>query len=329
LACFSHLPLFINIRSEPSEAIRQIRYQTDDLGNWGAIVDFDAKIAAGRSIRLLWEGLVLASDSRLFLKRKEDAGFEWLSSTEFIQAKCPDVMAHAQKIIKGRDSVSSKVISLTDWTARSIQYGFQPHEDAVSVLKFRKATCLGFANVATAMARASGVPARSVSGYWVGELQETHWLNEFYLGEKRGWERVEIEGGPQRVKPHDFIPVRKVRVFEEFHWRPENRIPINSYPVATFKNDGPRVEAKVILHVNATLANVSRIWRQTKKEWQKDFLTLLRHQALPEIRQRIRSEFVQTMSTADCVGALRELSLAGEKLRSVPVAAARPSERIS
>jgi transglutaminase-like putative cysteine protease len=63
--------------------------------------------------------------------------------------------------------------------------------DATTVYQTRDASCTGYANLAVALGRAAGLPARHVVNIMVGEAQDMHSVTELYLGQALGWRRVE------------------------------------------------------------------------------------------------------------------------------------------
>jgi hypothetical protein len=76
--------------------------------------------------------------------------------------------------------------------------------DATSAYQTRDGSCTAFANLASAVGRALGVPTRHLANILVGMSQDMHSISEFYLGPQLGWRRVEPQQRTPTV-PEDYV----------------------------------------------------------------------------------------------------------------------------
>ncbi len=123
------------------------------------------------------------------------------AATIHTQVDHPEIQSQAKLIIGDEANPYHKAKLIHRWVAQNIGEGDGP-EDALSTLRRGTAACGGHANLFTALCRASGVPARNVSGmhnprgtlFQSGSLLDGtlgfHVWSEFYLPDY-GWVQVE------------------------------------------------------------------------------------------------------------------------------------------
>ena len=83
------------------------------------------------------------------------------------------IASTAGEITKGMTDSYDKVRAIHDWVASNLyfdydalsQQGQQWPKDALGALESRRTVCEGYANLTTALLRASGIPAKTVIGY--------------------------------------------------------------------------------------------------------------------------------------------------------------------
>jgi hypothetical protein len=145
---------------------------------------------------LIWTSLVLAGP-RSFADIPRHAPIPtqwpeevrpWLASTRCVEAGDERIRAAAQEI-RGQDQSVIGVIKLTLDGLGGIyarQHGNCTELDAVQALD-RKGSCTSSANLAAALLRANGIPARILAGYatWYGAHQ-THYIVEAWVPDY-GW----------------------------------------------------------------------------------------------------------------------------------------------
>ena len=201
----SQVPLWLDMKSTPLSAIQSIRYTQDRYGNWGAIVTLKNNVPAGTSIYLEWEGIVLTrkldDNEKPFVYQSTNDPSLWLQPSLIAQSEYQPITTTALDISKNAVSSLEKMLKINLWTSDNIKY-FQRVEDlksldAITVFNNKISSCTGYANLASAMGRAIHIPTRTLVNYLVGYAQQTHYINEFYLGPDLGWRRIE----PQNSSP--------------------------------------------------------------------------------------------------------------------------------
>ena len=119
-------------------------------------------------------------------KRSDRAALDhYLMPSEDIQSGDGGVSALAKDITAGKNSDYTKIKAVHDWVCENIwhdldaYHGRSPYGDtsAVGVLKSKKSVSEGYASLTAALLRASGIPAKRVSGYADGGR---HVWNEAY-----------------------------------------------------------------------------------------------------------------------------------------------------
>ncbi|MDH4162334.1 MAG: transglutaminase domain-containing protein [Nitrospirota bacterium] len=92
---------------------------------------------------------------------------QYLASEKDRQSNDGALMRKAQEITAGSRYAHEAANSILSWIADSLTFdsSITVPADAVSAFKFRKAYCVGYSNLAVAMLRAAGIPARVAHGY--------------------------------------------------------------------------------------------------------------------------------------------------------------------
>jgi hypothetical protein len=232
---------------------------------------------------------------------------EWLSSTAIVQSASADIQAVTTQAIAGKSSALDKMSSIINWTSTNIKYVFHPELDAASTLRYRESTCTGYANLAAAMGRAAGIPSITLAGYLVGQPQETHWINEFYLGSDLGWRRVEPQGKLTTINEDYLMPVRIDRASEEIDWQYTKGIPLNSYPMAPVSPRTPTVTPEVLQEFLGKPDDMRSLFSRARTEWQKDFQTMISGAAISTGRIQLRNKFVEVITFEDLDSLLHNL----------------------
>ncbi len=198
------VPLSFELRVEPPGALKKYRWvRRPDGRNWLCEVTI-APTEQGALVR--WEALVLVGrgkDERLPRASRPEAPDEaapWKRSTACVQSDDPAIRDKAQELAKGTEGVEAYARRVIEFTAH--HQGKQGV--AFDALDARKAldcggSCTSRANLAAALLRARGIPARTVAHLptWSGPLYE-HWLVE-YWHPGVGW--VWLESSLGRFRP--------------------------------------------------------------------------------------------------------------------------------
>ncbi len=115
-----------------------------------------------------------AQNQSLACERKDQTAQQWfLKPSSKVQSDDPMVVDLALSITASLDDPYEKALAIHDWVCDNIYYdwdclnGTKPRPDvsAITVLKDRMSICSGYANLTAALLRASGIPAKVVTGY--------------------------------------------------------------------------------------------------------------------------------------------------------------------
>jgi transglutaminase-like putative cysteine protease len=113
----------------------------------------------------------------------------WLSSTEFIQASHPEIQNKALEIADNRTNVLLITNDVVNFTRNTVFTEREGEQDALTTLQTGSGNCVGKSNLAVAILRSLGIPARVVL-----EGPSPHYLAEFYT-HPYGWVRIEPTTG--------------------------------------------------------------------------------------------------------------------------------------
>ena len=201
------VPLTFEVTTEPASALRGFRWiQRDDGVNWLCEVEV-APEGDGTLVR--WESLVLVRDredgelpSASKASTPQDAK-AWLRSTACIQSDDEGIVAKAKELAS--DDIATYVGNVLGFTSTNRGVG-----EPFSALDAKTAlgcggSCTSRANLAAALFRAGGIPARTAAHLptWSGPLYE-HWHVE-YWHPGAGWTWVEPTLGKLRPKPYSMV----------------------------------------------------------------------------------------------------------------------------
>ena len=89
----------------------------------------------------------------------------YLGAEEDVPAGNTRMIELAQKITQGSPNAVAAYNRIIDWVMDTLEYEINTPQDAISVLNNKKGSCVGFTNLSLTLLRASGFPARYVSGY--------------------------------------------------------------------------------------------------------------------------------------------------------------------
>jgi len=106
----------------------------------------------------------------------ENALEYYLRPSKGIQSDEEEIIRTAAQITSGISDTYAKALAIHDWVCDSIYYDFDVYygrvqkddSSALNTLKTGRSVCEGYANLTVALLRASGIPARKVSGYALG-----------------------------------------------------------------------------------------------------------------------------------------------------------------
>ena len=92
---------------------------------------------------------------------------QYLLSEPDRQSRDPGLVRLAGEVTRGSGYAHEAANAVLSWLADNLTFdtSITVPSDAVSALKYRKAYCVGYSNLAVAMLRAAGIPARIAHGY--------------------------------------------------------------------------------------------------------------------------------------------------------------------
>ncbi|MCK4636358.1 MAG: hypothetical protein KAT49_00595 [Methanomicrobia archaeon] len=136
---------------------------------------------------------------------------KYLDPDPFAQSDDPEIIALAEEIVEGAESVMDAIVRVLNWVRYNVCAGTpkDPEDegaifaDAKRTLKYREGNCVNFANLSIALLRAAGIPAK-MSGGNVADF--------------------EYEGGKCGIIGHAwisaYIPEEGFIEFESSYWMP-------------------------------------------------------------------------------------------------------------
>jgi hypothetical protein len=223
------VPLSFTVRTQPPTALLGWRWRLRPDGiNWLCEVTV-APPKNGAIVK--WESYVLVGERQngpLALGLKPEAPPEavaWTRSTACVQSDDPAIKAKAQELAKGTHGVAAYVKRVIAFTAANQGTG-APFDrlDARRGLDCG-GSCTNRANLAAALLRAHGIPARTLSHLpaWAPKLYE-HWLIEYWHPDM-GWIWAESTLGLFRPQPWTLVvlnvanPEDEDKAFDPIHLR--------------------------------------------------------------------------------------------------------------
>jgi len=186
----NQVPLTFEIETKPKSAFIDYSIQRrDDQANWTAAVRVKPPY---KGVVVTWKSLVLisgATDVTLpeatLPETKLSAPSEqaqWLAATKCVQSDSPDIIAKASDLAAQSNDLETYVRKVIEFTSTNQGTGEKYYSlDAQTALE-RGGSCTSRANLAAALLRAQGIPARTVAhlpAWHQGPLFE-HWLVEYW-----------------------------------------------------------------------------------------------------------------------------------------------------
>jgi hypothetical protein len=180
------IPLSFEVKTEPSNALMKYKiHRRDDGLNWLCDVTFRPN-ADGNAI--FWNSVVLVNGRKqqILPKAKFEAAptevAQWTRSTACVQSSDLAIRAKADQLASGTSDVESYARRVIEFTSTNRGKA----GEVFNALDAKKAlecggSCTSRANLAAALLRARGVPARTLSHLptWCDSLFE-HWLVEYW-----------------------------------------------------------------------------------------------------------------------------------------------------
>lgn len=197
------VPLSFNLSAKPKDALLGYEIkQRDDGINWIAEVKVHPP---PKGVILSWESLVLirGEEERVlpnYAIETPPVTVAWLRSTKCVQSADIELAAKAQELSKNATSVEAYVRSVLNFTSTNRGTGKTFDSLDAKTAMGAGGSCTSRANLAAALLRANGIPARTVSHLpaWMRSYFFEHWLVE-YWHPGIGW--VWIEPTLDKIQP--------------------------------------------------------------------------------------------------------------------------------
>jgi len=224
------VPLTFTLSVDPDHALQQVEWVSRDAHNWAVELTLQP-MERGDAVRITWASDLLVRDHDYSALPGQAAipapdalpadVQPWLEATAGVQANHPEIEAVAAQL-RGDGEAMGLARRVADFTANQPFGDFQSL-DALEALR-EGGSCTSMANLAAALLRANGIPARVLAIYPTdGEWYQTHYIVEFYLPEA-GWVWMESTVGQIPWPPYAGVvvalatPEDENRAFEANRW---------------------------------------------------------------------------------------------------------------
>lgn len=215
------VPLAFEVKAEPAKAMKgyKLRLREDGL-NWVCDV---AVNAGGGEVMVWWEAAVLVADRKPAALPKATAPEvtaateRWTRATGCVQSDDPGVVKRAEELAKGTADVGEYAKKVTEWVANNQGTGKPFYTlDAAAAIGCG-GSCTSRANLAAALLRARGIPARTVAHLprWAGP-HYVHWLTE-YWHPGHGWVTIEPSNNQIQPDPSTYVVLNVANPDDEEH----------------------------------------------------------------------------------------------------------------
>lgn len=220
----TQVPLYVELttNSETEAIVAGVEYLVDAFGNFGALIEL-TQDGSLEDAALHWDAIVLTRDVNaeerpVYYAATVDPS-TWNQPTALADSSHDDIAALAVGLTAGAISELDEMKAIISWTSENIEYPTDwsavDSLDATTTLELGQSSSTGFANLATALGRAAGLPTRTVADLYVDASQRTHFMNQFYLGEDLGWRRVEPQAAVELVPEEYALTLRVVTPNDE------------------------------------------------------------------------------------------------------------------
>ena len=192
-------PLTYELRTRPADALVRASIREDRPGNFVVEATF-RPMDRDEPVRVSWRSLVLCGE-RSFADVPTNApipaawaeeALPWLRSTWCVEAAHPRFVALGRELRADTDDVL-EIVRRVKTRAAEVYANADGHVENLTAVEAldKGGSCTSCANLVAALLRASGVPARILSGYplWSGPLQ-THYIVEAFVP-GYGWYPIE------------------------------------------------------------------------------------------------------------------------------------------
>jgi hypothetical protein len=131
----------------------------------------------------------------------------YLEPTAHQQSDHREIIDQAAFLVEKARTEVEAVVAILDWIGAKVtyDYSFELDNDALSVYRNRSGVCAGYSNLAVALLRSAGIPARSRGGCALWELHGAGhaWIEVYYPDV--GWVPSEPTNGMENFIYNDFV----------------------------------------------------------------------------------------------------------------------------
>lgn len=322
----TQVPLSVSIEVSPKGLSPKFVYSEDEIGNLGVHIQFEPSTSS-RKVSVHGEFLVMTHDQiqndRHEFYNRLGSSDEWARGTPVVDVDYAPIKNQATDFARQSRTAGDFFTLVQKWFKSEFTYGaMAPYRlDSIGAFDHKKTTCTGFANLAAALGRAAGIPTRTLAGYMVGIAQQTHSINEYFMGPGVGWWRIE----PQIVYPslpeEYFLLVRVNRASDEgsaaFEWLRPGMIPrgVPLWSLRELSGQADRIQgihsnhfpespntdnkAVIVRRITESPLTAKRLFFEARSLWKRDWAELRRTSALSDGVTRLRGDFYGVQSLRD------------------------------
>jgi transglutaminase-like putative cysteine protease len=210
-----HLPSqeVLSFEATPSEMLPRI---VDGFGNEFAVFEF-YDIDPGESVSVALKYRIRVYELRYAWNVCQGDSIDaYLEPVTYIESDDPQIVALAEQLGHGLDSLCAKTRAYYDYVTSNLSYlAYNPGDlGALGALREGGGDCTEFSDVFIAINRAAGIPARFLEGviYYVGEYSEGDvkhdWSEVYWPG--IGWVPMDATWGREWANRETYFSVTKV-----------------------------------------------------------------------------------------------------------------------
>lgn len=184
----------------------QLYRGAEEKGNFTNVIggmESIAVLSEGGAVRIM-PSPVYDSSAAVFESQavSADALSFYLKPSENAQSDHSEIAGAAAEITEGLTAPYDRLIAVHDWVASNIYYDYDAVQsggswpkDALGTLRSKRSVCEGYANLATALLRASGIPAKTILGYAL-YAEDNSWNLSNMYGDRanHAWTEAFVDG---------------------------------------------------------------------------------------------------------------------------------------
>lgn len=140
--------------------------QTHNIELTGGIGTYKIEYVEYDSVNISLEGIFKKTINLIY---KIPEIIRNVKTSKWVQARDPRITNLSASIVAGLNGEYEKVLAIDDWITQNIVYNYtstmmSQKIDAITTLEMKMGICTGYANLFAALARASGLEAKAITG---------------------------------------------------------------------------------------------------------------------------------------------------------------------